>query len=150
NGLTFALLWLDHARQLHGRGAIGGLRLIVPENTANVVAQLLSAVDSSIPISLWELDSVRETLRPIDPGSVMNLEIRLVPYRETEALLDHARPMLEPIVAQAPQAITLHPATDPHEVLLRFRGLPFARWHQGRIFLATPESREEINSPNQA
>src|SRR5262249_21719745 len=92
NSLTFGLLWLDRARQLNRPGNIMGLRLILPRDTSAGVAQLLSAVDSSIPIALWELDSARETLRSIDPGAVMNLDIRLVPHRETETLLAQAQP----------------------------------------------------------
>ena len=149
NSLTFGLLWLDRARQLNRRGTISGLRLILPRDTSSAIAQLLSAVDSSIPISLWELDATRETLRSVDPGSAMNLDIRIVPHRETETLLAQARPALEGIIAQAPHAITLHPCTATREVLLRFHGLPFARWQQEQIFLATPESRDEITSTHQ-
>src|SRR5262249_16310334 len=34
--------------------------------------------------------------------------------------------------------------------LMRFHGLPFARWHQGLVFFATPESPAEIHSTTQA
>jgi len=149
NSLAFGLLWLDRARQLSRRGTIAGLRLILPQNTSNGIAQLLAAVDSSIPIQLWELDAKLETLRSVDPGAATNLDLRIVPHRESEALLLQARPMLARITAQALHAITLHPSTETREVFLRFRGLPFARWHQGRIFLETAESREEIHSPDQ-
>jgi hypothetical protein len=55
---------------------------------------------------------------------------------------------LESITAIAPQAITLHPALASREVYLRFRGFLFARWQEGRIFFATPESREEVTALN--
>lgn len=148
NSLTFGLLWLDRARQSNRRGSICGLRLILPRNTSSGVAQLLSAVDSSVPISLWELDANRETVQAIDPGSVMNLDIRIVAHRESEALVARARAELQEIVAMAPQAITAHPSTATREVFLRFRGLPFVRWQQGRVFFATAESREEVTASN--
>jgi len=150
NSVAFGLLWLDRARQLNRRGTVSGLRLILPQKSSSAVAQLLSAVDSSVPISVWELDSVRETLHAIDPGSAMNLDIRIVPHRESEALLEEARPALESIVAKAQPAVTLHPCAATREVFARFRGFPLARWHQGKVFLAAPESRDEVTAASQA
>jgi hypothetical protein len=85
---------------------------------------------------------VRETLERLDPRSAGNIDSWIVPQRETQALLDQARAALDPIVAQAPRAITLHPAVASREVCLRFRGLAIARWHEGRIFFGTGERRE--------
>jgi len=147
DSLTFGLLWLDRARQSSRRRSICGLRLILPRNTSSSVAQLLSAVDSSVPISIWEFDATRETLHAIDPGSVMNLKIQVVAHRESEALVGQARADLEQIVAEAPEAITVHPSTTTGEVFLRFRGLPFVRWQQGRTFFAT-ESQNEVTASN--
>jgi hypothetical protein len=57
-----------------------------------------------------------------------------------------ARSALESIVALAPKAISLHPSTQGREVWLRFRGLPFARWEDGRIFFGAGECREELSA----
>src|SRR2546422_1670399 len=38
----------------------------------------------------------------------------------------------------------LHPAAQSREVWLRFRGLPFARWDDGRVFFRINDAREEL------
>ena len=148
NSLTFGLLWLDRLRETSRRGTLSGLRLILPKHTGAGVAQLLAALDTSVRVSVWELNSMLETLEPIVTGSVMNLDIRIVPHRESEALLAQARPQLESIVSQFPNAITVHPCAASREVFVRFRGLPFARWHQGTVFFVTADSSEEITPAN--
>ena len=81
----------------------------------------------------------------IDPRRAANLDTRLVMHRESEALLDRVRPALSGIIELAPQAITLHPVAQSREVWLRFRGLPFARWEDGRVFFGIGDVREELN-----
>ena len=70
----------------------------------------------------------------------------LVPHRESQALLDRSRSALDPIVALSPRAVTVHPVAQSREVLLRFRGLAFARWDDGRIFFGCPDTREELKA----
>src|SRR5262249_5309625 len=115
---------------------------------SGAVAQMLSAVDSSVPISVWEMDAARETLQVVDPGAVLNLDMRIVPHREAERLLAEARPALDAILAQAAHGVTLHTCISRREVVLRFRGFPFARWHQGEVFFATAETHGEVTSTN--
>lgn len=73
-----------------------------------------------------------------------------MPHREAEALLNQARSALDPIVAMAPQAITVHPAAPSCEVWLRFRGLPIARWDGGRIFFGSADARQELTSASRS
>jgi hypothetical protein len=148
NALTFGLLWLDRLRQSNCRGTVSELRLIVPRKAGSRVAQLLAGLNSSVRTALYELDSTRETLELIDPGSATNLDISIVPHRQSENLLAQARKDMDSITSTAPQAITLHPSLASREVFLRFRGFPFARWQDGRVFLATSESREEVTPIN--
>jgi hypothetical protein len=144
NSLTFALLWLEHARHANSRGAISSLRLILPRNTCSTIAHRLAALDPQLSFELYEHDAALDTLEKIDPRRAGNLDTWLVPHRESEALLNHARPALNAIISAAPQAVTLHPAAQSHEVWLRFRGLPFARWHDGCIFFGIADAREEL------
>jgi hypothetical protein len=44
----------------------------------------------------------------------------------------------------APKGVTVQPATQSREVWLRFRGLPFARWDDGRVFFGIDDAREEL------
>ena len=144
NSLAFALLWLRRARESSCRGAITGLRLILPKNVCGTVAHRLAALDPQLAVELYEHDPGLNVLEKIDPRRAGNLDTWLVPHRESEALLNLARPALNAILALAPQAVTLHPAAQSREVWMRFRGLPFARWDDGRVFFGINEARKEL------
>jgi hypothetical protein len=146
NSLTFALLWSQHARQANSRGGITAIRLILPKNSCGTVAHRLAALDPQLPFELYEHDPAQEILEKIDPRRAGNLNSWLVPHRESEALCNQARPALDPIVAMAPRAISLHPAAASREVWLRFRGLAIARWDGGRIFFGSTDARRELTS----
>jgi hypothetical protein len=97
-------------------------------------------------VELFEHDPALNILEKIDPRRVGNLDTWLVRHRESEALLKQARPALDVILAMSPQAVTVHPSVQSREVWLRFRGLPFARWNNGRIFFGISDAREELTS----
>jgi len=144
NSLTFALIWLRRVRESNLRGAITGVRIILPKNACGTVAHRLAALDPQLPVELYEHDPALNILEKIDPRRAGNLDAWLVPHRESEALLNQARPALDPIIALAPQAVTLHPVAQAREVWLRFRGLPFARWDDGRVFFGINDAPEEL------
>ena len=135
NSLTYALLWLRHVRQSSCRGTITSVRVILPKNSCQLVAHRLAALDPQLSVELYEHDPALNSVEKIDPRRAGNLDTWLVPYHESESLLNQARPALEKIIAMAPQAVTLHPTAQSREVWLRFRGLPFARWDDGHVFL---------------
>ena len=144
NSLTFALLWLQRTRESSSRNSINGLRIILPKNTCSSVAHRLAALDPQLAVELYEHDPALDTLEKVDPRRAGNLESWLVPFRESEALLDQARPALEAIISAAPKAVTVHPAPQSREVWLRFRGLAFARWQDGRVFFGVSDAREGL------
>jgi hypothetical protein len=146
NSLTFAVLWFERARQSNRRGNISGLRLILPKGGARVVAQRIGALHPQLALELYERDPVREVLERLDPRAAGNIDSWIVPQRETQSLLGRARGALDPIVALAPRAISLHPSVASGEVWLRFRGLAIARWDDGRVFFGAGERREELSA----
>jgi hypothetical protein len=146
NSLTFALLWLQHARRLSSRRTIISVRLILPKDTCSTVAHRLAALEPQLTFELYEHDPVLNILEKIDPRRAGNLDTWLVPHREREALLNEARPSLDPIVSLGRQAVTLHPTAQSREVWVRFRGLPFARWDDGRVYFGINDAREELTS----
>jgi hypothetical protein len=150
NCLTFALLWLTRARQCTHRGTIATLRIILPKNAGRTVAHRLPALVLHCPVELYEHDPALETLEKIDPRRAANLDTWPVPHREAEALLDRARAALDAIVTLAPQAIALHPAAQSRQVWLRFRGLPFACWDDGRIVFGVTDPRKELSAVTQS
>jgi hypothetical protein len=150
NSLTFALLWLLRARQANPRGTIAALRIILPKNSSRTVAHRIAALNPHCALELYERNSTLESLEKVDPSRAANLETWLVAHRESESLLDRARPALKEIIEMAPRAITLHPVAPSREVWLRFRGLPFARWDDGQVFMGIGNAGEELASASPA
>jgi hypothetical protein len=146
NSLTFALLWVRRARESNYRGAVTGLRIILPKDACGTVAHRLAALDPELSVELYEHDPALDILEKIDPRRAGNLDTWLVPHRESEALLAQARPALDAIAAAAPHAVTLHTASQSREVWLRYRGLPFARWDDGRVFFGINDASEELKT----
>jgi hypothetical protein len=146
NCVTFGLLWLDRAQQSCRRGFIAGLRLIVPKGACRALAHHVQALNPRLHLEVYELDPLRETLERVDLGSAGNLETWLVPHREAQSLLDRAKAALDPIVAMAPNGVTVHPAVQSRQVWLRFRGLAFARWDDGKVFFGSGDPREKLSS----
>jgi hypothetical protein len=144
NSLTFALLWLRRVRQSGCRGAVTGLRLILPKGSSSTVVHRFAALDPQLNLELYEHEPALNILEKIDPRRAGNLDTWLVPHRESEALLHQSRPALHAILEPPASVITLHPATQSREVWLRFRGLPFARWQDGRVFFGINDAREEL------
>lgn len=150
NSLTFALLWLDHLRNSSQRRSVGGVRVIVPKDTGNVVAHRVAALAPSSAIELYERDPARALLEKIDVRRAGNVDTWLVPCRESEVLLARARAATEPIVAFDRQAIAVHTNTTAGEVVLRYRGLAFARWDDGNIFFGWNDMREKLTPGTRA
>src|SRR6266566_2537169 len=142
--LTFALLWLQRTRESNCREGIIGVRIILPKKTCGTVAHRLAALDPQLSVEIYEHDPALNILEKIDPRRAGNLDTWLVPHRESQRLLEQARPALDAIIAAAPQAMTLHPSAQSREVWLRYRGLPFARWDNGDVFFGINDAREEL------
>lgn len=148
NILTFGLLWLDLARQSARKVPVVGLRLFLPEGTGRITCQRLGALNASTPIEVYEIRGALEEIEQLHPSDAGNLNTWLVPRRETESLLAKARPALDTIIQLAPDAIAASV-----EVVLRFRGLTFARWEEERLFFGagmTGRSRRRGVKPRSA
>lgn len=149
NCLTFALLWLSRIRHSRAGGTIAGLRIILPKNTSRTVAHRFGALDTRLAIDLYEHEPMLNVLEKIDPRSAGNVDTWLVPARESESLLQRARQELDSVIASEPNSISLHPVVQTREVWLRFRGLPFARWEEGRVYFGIGECRRELTPTSQ-
>jgi hypothetical protein len=150
NSLTFGLLWLERARQSWRRGAITGLRLILPKGASRAVAHRCRALHPQLAVELYERDPTLEVIQQIDVRSVGNVDTRLVPSRETQMLLDRARAALEPVISLAPKGISKHATPATGEVWLRFRGLAVARWDGEHVFFGAADPREKLTTASHA
>jgi len=146
SSLTYGLLWFDHARRIGKCRNLSGLRLIVPKGKAAALAARIEAIDPRVAPQVYERDAQRETLERIDPCANGNISISLVPRRESQSLLDRADGALAPLLALAPDAIRAHASPQTQEVVLRFRGLPFARWSEGRVTFGMDGHWQELNA----
>jgi len=72
-----------------------------------------------------------------------------VPHRESQALLERARSCLGSIVAMSPKAIAVHVSVQSREAWLRFRGIPFACWDDGKVWYGVGERRELLTAASQ-
>src|SRR5277367_1327620 len=147
--LTFGLLWLDRLRSSSMRGSLSGLRLILPAGGVRSVTHGCAALAPNLGVRLFALDSRLDVLEEVNISQAGNIDSWLVPHREFQDLLHRARPDLAPIVTLAPHSITLHPASS-RAVVLRFRGLPFAVWENGELFVLHGESRKLIRGDARA
>jgi hypothetical protein len=144
--LTYALLWLERARQSAGKGPISFLRLILPAGTAGLLANRLAALRPQLALQVYELNFLDEQIQRVDSCANGNVNAWLVQRRESELLKCRAEGALAPIVALRPDAISVHAVPQEQEVVLRFRGLTFARWKNGQIYFGIGASCEELSS----
>lgn len=134
NSLTFGLLWLARVRETSGKRFVSGLRLVVHGGAGAKLAHLAKTLSSGIEIEIYEFDPRNHALLRIDPNALANVATSLVALRTRQSLLDRAASEVDPIVALAPQAVALHPDLQNGEIVLRFRGLAFARWKDGVVY----------------
>jgi hypothetical protein len=132
-----------------GKRAVSGLRLFLPERTSRVTAHLLNALDRSLNIELYEVEETLWRARRIDARDTGNLATWLTPRRDLESILAEAKPSIEPIQALAPAIILAGAVPGTRNVALRFRGLEFARWSDGKVFFGLAEPRRELTTRNQ-
>lgn len=150
HALTFALIWLERLRYSEAAGEVAGLRLVVPKGCGPSIARLLPAIDPALSISLYEWDAAMDVFQQVDLQALANLDSWLVPARETQLLLDRAKPALEPLLEHATGTVDIQPVPSAREVWLRFRGLPFARWEEGRVFFGAPSPNRELLPSSQS
>jgi len=150
SSLTYGLLWLEHTRQNGRRRNLSGLRLILPKGKAAALAARVQAIDPRVALQVYERDAQRETLERVDPCTDGNISRRLVPRRESQLLLDRAAAAIAPLLALAPEAIRVHASPQTQEVVLRFRGLPFARWSEECVTFGMDGHWYELNAHNEA
>ncbi len=151
NSLTFGLLWLARVRETSSEGYVAGLKLIVARGAGARLVHLGKALSSSIALQIYEFDPRNDDLVRIDPNALANLATWLVASRARLSLLERASSELDPIVALASKAVTLHPDLQNGEIILRFRGLAFARWEDGVVYFgAEGDLRKKLTASSQS
>lgn len=134
SSLTYALLWLQRARQPSGKGIVSFLRLILPSGKAGALTHRLGALNPQLAVQVYGLSSFHERIERVDPCGNGNVSNWLLPHHDSELLKSRASDALAPIVALLPEAISMHAVPQKQEVVLRFRG-----WlsHVGKTAMCT-------------
>lgn len=140
--LTFGLIWLDLTRNRARRQPVRSLRIFLPNGSSAITAHRLTALASPQEVELYEYDSLHWRMRRVAISDAGNLQTWLVPRREMDQALTAALPEVERIRRLVPGAIRVTVAAPTQEVTLRFRGLEFARWHQGLLWFGLGEHQE--------
>jgi hypothetical protein len=157
--LTAGLLWLAQARRRAAGPPVAGLRLFLPAGSAAMqsAARRKKALDPRVQIELYELDEKRSIARRHDGAGGGNWTTHLVPRRETEAILSAAAADIAPVLARegAPathgeRAIQATASADARSVVLRFRGLEFARWEPRGIVFGVGLEYEPLTARSQS
>ena len=105
---------------------------------------MLAALRSDLKIELYERDPVLDTLRRIEPSEAANVSSYMVPTREAQALVARAGQELNGMLPARREAISFHPNVMDKEVVVRFRGLSFLRWHESGIFFGAREMHTKL------
>lgn len=148
NILAAALLWLDRVRGRTQRPNVGLLHLFLPQGASRVTLHRLAALAPSITVEIYEFDESRGSIRRMDSRDTGNVETSLVPRREVKALFDRALDDLATWQALAPDDIAMSILPGTRQVALRFRGIEFATWIEGKVFFGLGERRSELTSAN--
>ncbi len=148
NLLVAGLLWLDRVRGHARKQTVSGLRLFLPKGASRVTLHRLGALEPSTRIEVFEADCPSGSVERIPASDTGNLQTWLVPRRELESLLDRARADLAPLCALAPESIAAGVVPGTRDVALRFRGIEFARWEDGRVSFGLADHFEQLTPEN--
>lgn len=146
NILGAGLLWLDRVRGRAKCANVKVLRLFLPQGSSRVTLHRLAALAAPVTVEIYELDESRGYLRRMDSRDSGNVDTWLVPRRDVEALLDRARQELSPWQAMAPDDIALNVVPGTRQVTLRFRGVEFACWIDGKVLFGLGERRSRLTT----
>lgn len=148
NILAAALLWLDRVRGRAKHAKVSVLRLFLPQAASRATLHRLAALAVSLAVEIYEFDESRGCLRRMDPRDVGNVETWLMPRREVEALIERALRDLAPWQALAPRDVTASVTPGTRQVALRFRGVEFASWNDGKILFGFGDRQRELTASN--
>lgn len=144
--LTFAIIWLDLARQSSRAGPVLGLRIFFPEGTGRATAHRLAALSASVSVELCEYNYQSGRARIIDPLDIGNVDSWLAQRREAEDILSAAGSFVDRVRRHAPDAVQAYVVPGTGHLELRYRGLPFARWQPGAIFFGIGDPRQLLSA----
>lgn len=126
--LAGALIWLDWNRQRHPERAWAGLRLFLPAGRAETTAHRAAYLDRERwAVELYAVDEEEWSCTRQDVRDFGNVRSVLPSAKQAEEVLSAESSAVQRIRTLAPEAIELAVSASGSELVLSFRGLPFAR-----------------------
>jgi len=147
--LTFGLLWLDWNRRQFPDRAWAGLHLFLPAGRLRTTAVRLTGLDPTrVTVRLTAIDPEENSAVAVDVRDWGNLETFLTPARHAENILAAESSSVERIRALAPEEIEAIVPAGRGELVLRFRGLEFARAAGGRVTFGAGRKPQPLRPEN--
>lgn len=143
--LSFGLLWLDWTRKNSHHEPIAGLRIFLPEGQSQVTLERARALSPTVGLEVYEFTTDEFRIRRVEASGRGNIESWLVPRGEIEMTLASAAELIHRVGALVPEvssAIEVSVPAGTRDVSFRFRGLEFARWSDGQLFVGIGDPRE--------
>lgn len=147
--LTYALLWLDWNRRRYPERVWAGLRLFLPAGRTQTTANRLASLDTSrLRAEPYAVDEGEASCLRLDARDFGNLETHLALARRAQQILAAESSAVERIRALAPEAIESVVPPGGNELVLRFRGLSFARSVGGQVSFGLDRQRQSLPGKN--
>jgi hypothetical protein len=124
--LAFGLIWLDWLRSRPDGVSVPGLKLFLPRGAAEATAHRAACLDPrAVQVEILEWSASESRLARLDLCDYGNVETRLVPHLERQALAERHRELVRGLLGDLAERVDLVP--DAGFLSLRVRGLELAR-----------------------
>ena len=147
--LTCGLIWLDWNRRNFPDRVWAGLRLFVPPGGIAPTMQRLLFLDPKLAtFELYTTDKKTGGCALVNKGDAGNLATRITPAKDPARLPVGGSEVVERIRRLAPEAIEAAASAGGDKVVLRFRGLEFARVSAGDAVFGAGGEEEVLREDN--
>lgn len=126
--LAFGLIWLDWLRSRSERVIVSGLKLFLPSYAVDLTAHRAACVNRrAVQLEIHAWQPGQEHPGPVDLKDFGNVETRLVPRRQGQALVERHHPLLCTLLGDLLDRIDVVPDPTGTFLSLRVLGLEVAR-----------------------
>jgi transposase len=126
--LAFALIWLDWLRGQSERYTVSGLKLFLPHAAVELTAHRAAYLEHrALQVELFEWNPGEKELKAVDLKDFGNVETRLTPRRQGEALVERHQELVRDLLGELAPRVDAIPDTSANFLSLRVLGLEVAR-----------------------
>jgi hypothetical protein len=147
--LTYALIWLDWNRQRYPERLWAGLRLFLPRGAEQTTAQRVAFLDDKlVKVEMFTVEENEGRCVAVDPQDFGNVQTRMAPAEYASRVQQRESSSVERVCALAPDETEAIVLAEQEELVLRFRGLDFARSYGGRVVFGVGDDDEDLTAEN--